>query len=251
MIAIREISAVVTRDLGIVSPWLSIVQQAEDRRSSSPAAQYALMAASKLATSPTKMAMICFSGPSGAHISRFDGACDSQKQLVSDGFAATRHRKIHPFTLLLALQNQVPAMLSMQLGMLGPCTNMFESGTSFAFALPLIEAYLRGGFRVLVVMSSAADRLEERQRTASFRASKKSFEGAICVVFDRKGELGHIKAESEHAEWLDLWYDLNVIEPVLMPGVGLLKAIHGKAKQVRVGLRDDTGFESSFCWEAV
>lgn len=240
----------VDRPLGFDSPFLEVLET-QQQRDVSRAAQYARQAVESLGKLSLDAAVYCFSGPSGAHVAQFDRACDDDGKLLTAGFAESRARRIHPFTLLLALQNQVPAVLSMSLQLRGPCLSIFESAISFATIFPLAVGHLAAGRSVLVVLSSAAGEAEERARTTLFRQPRECFEGAVAMRLGTSNGLGRLGSGVVGDSVLDLWNELAVYEPVLMPGISILMAMVGKQPNANIVLRDDSGGQGRFSWEAV
>lgn len=169
------------------------VPPAKATQTRSPASAYAIAAVEALDLGGEEPALYCVSGPTGSSLHHFDSACDAAKgeSLHDADFARRRWRKIHPFTLLLGIQNQVAANLSLRFGWNGPCCNGIESSAAFVDLIPSMELALRER-PALVVMSSAGDRREDRSWYRYRTPGKTILEGAVALLFTPGGRLGRI-----------------------------------------------------------
>ncbi|MCB1051660.1 MAG: hypothetical protein KDC71_13765 [Acidobacteria bacterium] len=154
-----------------------------------PAAVYALRAVEALCQKRPELQLetlpfCCVSGHPGAPVSAFEKAWHLANggPLIGPGFAETRYRRIHPFTLLTSLYNQVPAALSSKLGMTGPCHNVFEGGGNWSSLLALFRTWAQP--QCLLVLSSANQREEEAVRNAALWPNAQPLEGAIAILLD-------------------------------------------------------------------
>src|SRR5262245_39200716 len=86
----------------------TVVREGNLRLHSPPAARYAITACRRLPEFPLDCPIVCFSGATGISASWFDSAhqVSDAYGLVGTNFARAGHRRIHPLTLLLLLQNQ-------------------------------------------------------------------------------------------------------------------------------------------------
>lgn len=188
-------SAALSEDVeGLESlPAVRQVPTAKAAQTRSPASAYAIAAVEALDLGDDEPALYCVSGPTGSNLHRFDPACDLAKgeSLHDADFARRRSRKIHPFTLLLGIQNQVAANLSLYFGWNGPCCNGIESSAAFVDLIPSMELALRKR-PALVVMSSAADRREDRSWYRYRAPGKRILEGAVALLFAPRGRLGEV-----------------------------------------------------------
>ncbi len=169
------------------------VPAAKAEQTRSPASAYAIAAVEALDLGDDEPALYCVSGPTGSSLHHFDRACDPAKgeSLHDTDFARRRARKIHPFTLLLGIQNQVAAHLSLHFGWNGPCCNGIESSAAFVDLIPSMELALRKR-PALVVMSSAAGRCEDRSWCQYRAPGKRILEGAVALLFAPRGNLGEV-----------------------------------------------------------
>lgn len=159
----------------------------------SAAAFYAIQAVEALDLGESQPALYCITGPSGSTLHLLERARDPthNSRLIEGDFGRHRSRRIHPFTLLLSLQNQVAASVSLRFGWHGPCTNAVESSAAFVDLIPSIELSLRQRSS-LVVLSSAADRREDRSWYTYRARRNRILEGAVALLFDPDGELGQV-----------------------------------------------------------
>lgn len=183
MIAVTAWSAVLDRALvGVSHPNLQIVPRPETRKTTSPAAAYALQAARALEI-PREAGLFTLSGATGVTCDVFDGAWrrSPDGSLSGPGFAEGRYKRIHPLTLITSLQNQIPSVLSMELGLSGPCLNCLESAGALVHGRANIEAMVRSQGTVLIVLATAPDRGEERLKHEQTYPEAAILEGALCL----------------------------------------------------------------------
>lgn len=178
-------------------PAVQQVPAAKATQTRSAASAYAIAAVEALDLGNDEPALYCVSGPTGSTLHHFDPACDTAKgeSLSDTDFARRRSRKIHPFTLLLGIQNQVAANLSLRFGWNGPCCNGVESSAAFVDLIPSMELALRKR-PALVVMSSAGDRREDRSWYQYRAPGKTILEGAVALLFTPRGRLGEVTVGS-------------------------------------------------------
>jgi hypothetical protein len=178
------------------APGVDCVEMRPARRAVSPGASYAVDAVKALAT-PTRAtlaaaAMFTFAGPPGSALPLFDPARDPiDGRLVTPGFGLDRSRRLHPFLLLLALQNQVAATLSLELALRGPCCSTTDSAAAFAELVPNMAMAARTR-PVLAVLASAANRSEQKTRGIYETGGDGVIEGAVALLFTEDGELGMV-----------------------------------------------------------
>lgn len=246
-------------------PGTRWVQRRETERATAPAAAYALEAVGDLCNEPAAeaapglatAALFILAAPAGSSIHLFDPARGEppDRRLLAPGFPR-RSRRIHPFTLLLSLHNQVAATLSMRLGLRGPCCNAIESAASFPDLIPLMELEARTR-AVLLVMSSATDRGEERSHNVYATGRPHGLEGAIALLFHlavpralgvvstaEPGEalpIGPRSASPPGSDW--------PFAPCLEPGLAVLWALATHLGEARFEIREP-GRSSFFAWSA-
>ena len=191
MLRLQAVSAVLTRPLdGCMDlPNVELVEKAENEQRRAPASTYAIAALSRLDV-PAEARVITISGPPG----EFVHFLQPIRQRSPDGRfmgpdLAHRLRRLPPYAPLLSLQNQVAASISMEFGLIGPCVNLIEGATAFADALRVLELG-KDNETALLVLSSAADRSEQRELTRLENPNSVIVEGAICLLFSPEGELG-------------------------------------------------------------
>lgn len=236
------------------SEAVRIVPPASPRRALSSAALYALDAVRALPDLPADPALYTISGPSGSWVHLFDAARAQPGEGLVDADFPRRSRRIHPFTLLLALQNQVAAMLSLELGLRGPCCNAIDSAAAFADLLANMERELETR-PVLVVLSSAANRGDERSRNRAQTGCDLGAEGAVALLFSRDGALGTIEsAESGPIEVVGAGLATEAGErwpfaPCLEPGLAILLALSSGWSRRTFEIREP-GRTSRFSWSA-
>jgi hypothetical protein len=207
------------------APGTRCVEMREPRRATAPGASYAVEAVQALGTDLHDAAVFTFAGPPGSALHLFDAGRESKDgPLVSAGFGRDRSRRIHPFTVLLALQNQVAATLSLELGLRGPCCSTTDSAAAFVDLLPNMALALRDR-AVLAVFASAANRAEHRSRGIHESGLSAFVEGAVALLFLEEGELGSVAADDpiggvESGATLAGRY-----APVLEPGLSILLAL--------------------------
>ena len=189
------------------APGVECVEMREPRRATAPGASYAVDAVRALAAATAgaatagadldDAAVFTFAGPPGSALHLFDAGRESKDgPLVSPGFGRDRSRRIHPFTVLLALQNQVAATLSLELGLRGPCCSTTDSAAAFADLLPNMAMAARDR-TVLAVFASAANRAEHRSRGIHESGLDAFVEGAVALLFLEEGELGSVAADDQ------------------------------------------------------
>jgi hypothetical protein len=221
------------------APGVARVGRCEPRRAVSPAASYAVEAAGALQAPLADAALYTFAGPPGSVLHLFDPARETDGRLVSPGFGRDRSRRIHPFALLLGLQNQVASTLSLELGLRGPCTSATDSAAAFADLLPnlALEARERG---VLAVFASAADRAEHRGRGIWETGADAVLEGAVALLFTASGELGELSAASDphDGDPLETATPRSPFAPVLEPALSILAALGDRRDAARIEVRE-------------
>ncbi|MDX1384604.1 MAG: hypothetical protein R3190_13210 [Thermoanaerobaculia bacterium] len=238
-------------------PNVETAAPGEPHKATSVAAAYALRAVTALPLPPAAApALYTFSGPSGSTIHLFDKAwkAAADGRLLGPDFPR-RSRRIHPFTLLLSLHNQVAATLSLELGLRGPAMNLVDSPAGFVDLLPnlALEATRRD---VLVVFSSAANRAEERSRLVHETGCEAGLEGAVALLFRADGGLGSVaQAQSTDgavrvragaaAPGGGRW----PFGPGLEPGCGLLLALADGSGHTRIEVGGDS-HRRCFEWRA-
>jgi hypothetical protein len=231
------------------------VPAAEISRTVSSAAGYALEAVRTLGALPDELALYTFSGPPGSTVHLFDRARDQSPdgRLLGPDFPR-RARRIHPFTLLVSLHNQVPATLSLELGLRGPSCNAVDDPSAFVDLLPNMTAHYERG-PVLAVLSSAADRAEERSRQRHLTGCTTGIEGAIALLFNADGRLGTISpgggtasqtvAAGELVEAEQRW----PFAPCLEPGLAILLALARGDRNASFVIRQP-GRSLEFSWSS-
>jgi hypothetical protein len=160
----------------------TVIREEDIRTRSSPAARYAINACRRLPKLARDCAIVCFSGATRKGSSWFDSAhrLSDAYGLVGTNFSYSGHRRIPPLTLLLLLQNQVAACLSIELGLIGPCLNLVPGATELADAWPSLLSY--GKERpVLLVCAAAGDREEEQSLNRWRQQDYNGVEG--CFAF--------------------------------------------------------------------
>lgn len=184
MIAITAWSAVLDRERpGLSHPNVQIMARPETRKTTAPAAAYALHAARALDI-PANAALFTISGATGVTCEVFDGAWrrSPDGRLSGSSFAEGRYKRIHPLTLITSLQNQIPAVLSMELGLTGPCLNCLETAQALVHGRTNIEAFVKTQGAALIVLATAPDRGEERLKHALAYPDGPLLEGALCLL---------------------------------------------------------------------
>jgi hypothetical protein len=207
------------------------------RRAIAPGASYAVDAVTALDADLGRAAVFTFAGPPGSALHLFDAARESgDGPLVSAGFGRDRSRRIHPFTVLLALQNQVAATLSLELGLRGPCCSTTDSAAAFVDLLPNMAMALRDR-PVLAVLASAANRAEHRSRAIHESGLESFVEGAVALLFREEGELGSVAADDGEGGAFTRPRDA-CYAPVLAPGLSILLALARGLDQARFEIRE-------------
>ncbi|MCB1044004.1 MAG: hypothetical protein KDC35_13755 [Acidobacteria bacterium] len=243
-LAVRAVHGVFNRELSCATEYWTHRPLESESRDRSLAAQYAHLAVSRLTLPSKDVALLCLSGASGAFLKRFDAACGPGGGLFEQGFSE-RARRIHPFTLLWALQNQVPAALSIDFALKGPCLNLFESSTGLAHTYPWIQSQFGSGRTVLLVLCAAGDRDEERTKVARMRASEEGLEGAVAIHLSPEPGLG----------WLSTGHHPVLSprpfrEPVLAAGEALIEFVTSGISHASCTFADDVGRCLTLNWEA-
>jgi hypothetical protein len=194
-----------------------------------------------------------FAGPPGSALSLFDAGRDPESgRLVSTGFGRERSRRIHPFTVLLALQNQVAATLSLELGLRGPCCSTTDSAAAFVDLLPNIAMAARQE-PVLVVLASAADRAEHRSQGLHRSGIEAFVEGAVALLFASDGQLGSVGRDQDRdtdtcaSAPIDPVAELGRYAPVLEPGLAILLALARGLDRARFTVREPQR-TTTFLW---
>lgn len=259
MLRLEAFSAAFTRPLGACMdlPNVTLVEHASEQQRRAPASTYAIEALSRLEV-PTDARVVTISGPPGElmhHVEPIRQRSRDGRLMGPD--LARRLRRLHPYALLLTLQNQVAASISMEFGLTGPCVNLIEGATAFADALRIMEL-AKDRETTLLVMSSAADRPEQRELTRLKLPDSVLVEGAICFLFSRDGELGLVGAPTpgqavdrpnpEGGPATNLppgWPHA----PCLQGGMCVLWALASGMRSERFWLSDGHGYEASFDWQ--
>ena len=173
------------------------VAQPQASQTRSPASIYAIQAVEDLGIQDRDPALYCICGPVGSSVRLLEKARDPESGvLVGAGFAR-RSRRIHPFTILLSLQNQVAATLSLHFGWRRACMNSMDEPTSFVDLIPSMEMRQAEG-AVLLLMTSAAGRLDDRSWHHYRDPGQPVVEGAITLLFENEGELGEIRTATQN-----------------------------------------------------
>jgi hypothetical protein len=177
------------------SEHLRAVPRTEKKKTTAPVSAYALEAVAGLGLDlpkETGLAIVC--GPTGSLVNAFDRAWQKSgdARLTGTDFAKTRYRRIHPFTLIPSLQNQVAASLSMELGLTGPCMNSISGETGLAYLLPSVAAMLTRTSLVLLVVASAGNRGEEALKLKAMGREGRC-EGAAAFLIGRDGGRGCLR----------------------------------------------------------
>ena len=238
-------------------PNVALVEKASSEQRRAPASAYAIDALSRLEV-PSDARVVTISGPPGEFVHYLEPI----RQRSRDGRLmgpdlARRLRRLHPNALLLSLQNQVAASISMEFGLRGPCVNLIEGATAFADALRILER-AKDRETSLLVMSSAADRSEQRELTRLKFPDSVLVEGAICFLFSPDGELGLVgtatagkaadRPTPEGGPATNLppgWPHA----PCLQGGMCVLWALASGMQSERFRLSDGHGYEASFDWQ--
>jgi hypothetical protein len=219
------------------APGVERVAMRAPRRAVAPGASYAVDAVKALGTDLRSAAIFTFAGPPGSVLHLFDaGRQSSGGPLVSPGFGRDRSRRIHPFTVLLALQNQVAATLSLELGLRGPCCSTTDSAAAFVDLLPNMAMATRDR-PVLAVLASAANRAEHRSRGIHESGVDSFVEGAVALLFEEGGVLGSVRADDGDATSVHRPAGARYA-PVLGPGLSILLALARGLEQARFEIRE-------------
>ncbi|MDJ0839793.1 MAG: hypothetical protein QNK37_24975 [Acidobacteriota bacterium] len=208
-------------------------------RTSSAAAAYAQEAVAAMRPASENLALACLCGPGGPMVSAFDAAWKRSPdgRLTGPGFAA-RSRRIHPFTLLRSLQNQVAAHLSITFGIQGPCFNALQNPTALAWMLPQLE-YLASVHRgVLLVLAGAGEQMEEGARRKAAVPHAPGIEGAVCLLLTRDSALGTLEATEADSGFTPDPHECAA--PVPMTGIGILRMLAASSACLQLVDRDGT-----------
>jgi hypothetical protein len=219
------------------APGVDCVEMRAPRRAIAPGASYAVDAVTALDADLGRAAVFTFAGPPGSVLHLFDAGRESANgPLVSAGFGRDRSRRIHPFTVLLALQNQVAATLSLELGLRGPCCSTTDSAAAFVDLLPNMAMALCHR-PVLAVLASAANRAEHRTRGIHESGLEAFVEGAVALLFEEEGGLGSVAADDGEGGPFDRPSSARYA-PVLEPGLSILLALARGLDQARFEIRE-------------
>ena len=127
MIGLTSYSAVFSREVPDLVSMEGVEVHGNQvmRRVNSPCAGYAQKAFELLDPPRESLGLLTCSGATGTTASNFDKAWQlaADGRLTGPGFGSSRYKRIHPFTLVRSLQNQVAASLSMTNDLKGPCLN--------------------------------------------------------------------------------------------------------------------------------
>ncbi|CAM2009760.1 hypothetical protein [Acanthopleuribacter pedis] len=159
---------------------------ARKHRLYSPGATAALSAVQRLGEVPKHAVLIAVTASLGPMVAAFDKAWRAAAGglLVGPGFADTRARRIHPFTLLKALDNQVPACLAAELGLNGPCRHFHDSNGLWPILAANINSVEPTGTAVLLVATDVrdADEAVTRRRYLAESRELPPQEGAVALL---------------------------------------------------------------------
>ena len=216
-------------------------------RTTSAAAVYAQRAVARMQIDPTDLALACLCGPGGPMVSAFDGAWkrSSDGRLTGTDFAA-RSRRIHPFTLLRSLQNQVAAHLSIEFGLQGPCLNALQNPTALAWMLPQLTALAATHRGVLLVLAAAGEQQEEGARRRARVGEGPGLEGAVSLLLTRDPALGYLETVEA-----DSGFECTSLErtaPVPMLGVQILRLLASGPSAATLQLVDADGTRAALRW---
>ena len=253
MIGIAAYSAVFSRNVAGLEevPGILTGVSVEDEKTTGPCAAYAVRAFSGLNADPESLGLVCISGPSGSTVDAFDRAWQAANggTLTGPGFGPHRSKRIHPFTLVKSLQNQVPAALSMKFGLKGPALNLLEADSSLAHVLPNIEIMLQRCRAVALAMAAAGDRAEERIKLKSLDPGIRGLEGAACFLLTRESTLGYLEASEPVECEKTTSIETGSCPPILEPAIGLLRCIANKDRGRLLHLRDRHGHRTQLRWK--
>ena len=168
--------------------------------------------------------------------------------MTGPGFGPRRSKRIHPFTLIKSLQNQVPAALSMRFGIKGPCLNFLDTATSLAYLVPNATAMLGRCSKVLLVLAAAGDREEERSKLRALRPRDVGMEGAVCFLLTPGPGLGYL--ELAESGWTETGAENSAAfeGSVLQGGLELLRCLAGKIRDRVIVLQDWAGHRAAIRW---
>lgn len=168
--------------------WPTLERPLKKHRLYSPGAVAAISAAEGLPGLTPDLAVVAVTTALGPMVAAFDKAWQAAAggPLVGPGFAQTRARRIHPFTLLKALDNQVPACVARECRLLGPCRHFHDSVDLWpVVALNLADLAQQCG-RVLLVVVHVRDGDEEetKHRYQARSLAVPEQEGAVALLFE-------------------------------------------------------------------
>lgn len=228
------------------------VAPAQAQQTRSPAAIYAIQAVEDLGLPDLDPALYCICGPVGSSVHLLEKARDPETGvLVGAGFAK-RSRRIHPFTILLSLQNQVAATLSLQFGWRRACMNCMDEPTSFVDLIPSMEMRQPEG-AVLLLLTSAAGRLDDRNWHRYRDPGRPVMEGAIALLFEAEGELAEIRSVAQSPGSKSAGPELfgeSCVAPGLEAGLACLSSLSRRASRDLYELRGSGGHSAFFEWRA-
>jgi len=258
MIAVAAFSACLSRPVAGLDgmPELAISGLLEECKTHSAAAQYADRAASALKPHGSGIGLVTLAGPSGSMVGAFDNAwrlAGPGNPLTGPGFGKRRSRRIHPFTLVTSLQNQVAATLSMKYGLTGPCLNALDAPSALAVLLPNIQIMLLRTPAVLLVLASAGGREEEWASQRFLTPDAEPLEGALCFLLTAGTGLGYLETGSSLSgeEYLAPATTTDVsAAPILGPGIALLKCIREHKPETVITLKDYGGYTARLRWRS-
>ncbi len=168
--------------------WSTPERPLKKHRLYSPGAVAAMAAVEGLTGLTPDLAVVAVTTALGPMVAAFDKAWQAAAggPLVGPGFAQTRARRIHPFTLLKALDNQVPACLARELRLLGPCRHFHDSVDLWpVVALNLRDlAEQRGRVLLVAVHVRHGDEEETKRRYCAQTLAVPEKEGAVALMFE-------------------------------------------------------------------
>jgi hypothetical protein len=219
------------------APGTRFVEMRPPHRATAPGASYAVEAVGALDRDLGGAAVFTFAGPPGSALHLFEAGRESADgPLVSAGFGRERSRRIHPFTVLLALQNQVAATLSLELGLRGPCCSTTDAAAAFVDLLPNMAMAMRDR-PVLAVFASAANRAEHRTYGIHQSGITSLVEGAVALLFEEEGALGSVAPDDGTGAPFTPPSSARYA-PVLEPGLAILLALARGLDSARFEIRE-------------
>ena len=219
-----------------------------EKRTTSPCGAYAVQAFAGLSDVAPETGLICISGATGSTVKAFDKAWHASEdgKLTGTDFSR-RAKRIHPFTLVRSLQNQTPAVISMEFGVKGPCINALDSATSMAAVLPNIDAMLEHCPAVALIMAAAGDREEEKTKIDQLTPGAVGLEGSLCFLLTRDGALGYLEPVTG-AETSILLQTPPTAAPALSGGLAILQCMAQQKSRAHILLEDFSGYRTFFEW---